>query len=204
MYNKIVGEATYMLRSVLNDKNISLYQLEKASHISHATLNDIYNERSNIDNCSILVMSKIAASLNMDIDDLYKKLTYRDLSLFTYNEDFDLFKSDTLQRLKREKEEDFIKRMATTDVINNYYQNNKYKEALYLLALLDYLSKKNSLPLLKQYDYLRDYKLDKVYVSKSLYLLLAYKSTTVTSIYKECIKEFLKYNIVEAEIDNVI
>ena len=204
MYNKIVGEATYMLRSVLNDKNISLYQLEKASHISHATLNDIYNERSNIDNCSILVMSKIAASLNMDIDDLYKKLTYRDLSLFTYNEDFDLFKSDTLQRLKREKEEDFIKRMATTDVINNYCQNNKYKEALYLLALLDYLSKKNSLPLLKQYDYLRDYKLDKVYVSKSLYLLLAYKSTTVTSIYKECIKEFLKYNIVEAEIDNVI
>ena len=204
MYNKIVGEATYMLRSVLNDKNISLYQLEKASHISHATLNDIYNERSNIDNCSILVMSKIAASLNMDIDDLYKKLTYRDLSLFTYNEDFDLFKSDTLQRLKREREEDFIKRIATTDVINNYYQNNKYKEALYLLALLDYLSKKNSLPLLKQYDYLRDYKLDKVYVSKSLYLLLAYKSTTVTSIYKECIKEFLKYNIVEAEIDNVI
>lgn len=204
MYNKIVGEATYMLRSVLIDKNISLYQLEKASHISHATLNDIYNERSNIDNCSILVMSKIAASLNMDIDDLYKKLTYRDLSLFTYNEDFDLFKSDTLQRLKREREEDFIKRMATTDVINNYYQNNKYKEALYLLALLDYLSKKNSLPLLKQYDYLRDYKLDKVYVSKSLYLLLAYKSTTVTSIYKECIKEFLKYNIVEAEIDNVI
>ena len=204
MYNKIVGEATYMLRSVLNDKNISLYQLEKASHISHATLNDIYNERSNIDNCSILIMSKIAASLNMDIDDLYKKLTYRDLSLFTYNEDFDLFKSDTLQRLKREKEEDFIKRMATTDVINNYYRNNKYKEALYLLALLDYLSKKNSLPLLKQYDYLRDYKLDKVYVSKSLYLLLAYKSTTVTSIYKECIKEFLKYNIVEAEIDNVI
>ena len=204
MYNKIVGEATYMLRSVLNDKNISLYQLEKASHISHATLNDIYNERSNIDNCSILVMSKIAASLNMDIDDLYKKLTYRDLSLFTYNEDFDLFKSDTLQRLKREKEEDFIKRMATTDVINNYYRNNKYKEALYLLALLDYLSKKNSLPLIKQYDYLRDYKLDKVYVSKSLYLLLAYKSTTVTSIYKECIKEFLKYNIVEAEIDNVI
>ena len=193
-----------MLRSVLNDKNISLYQLEKASHISHATLNDIYNERSNIDNCSILVMSKIAASLNMDIDDLYKKLTYRDLSLFTYNEDFDLFKSDTLQRLKREKEEDFIKRMATTDVINNFYQNNKYKEALYLLALLDYLSKKNSLPLLKQYDYLRDYKLDKVYVSKSLYLLLAYKSTTITSIYKECIKEFLKYNIVEAEIDNVI
>ena len=193
-----------MLRSVLNDKNISLYQLEKASHISHATLNDIYNERSNIDNCSILVMSKIAASLNMDIDDLYKKLTYRDLSLFTYNEDFDLFKSDTLQRLKREKEEDFIKRMAATDVINNYYQHNKYKEALYLLALLDYLSKKNSLPLLKQYDYLRDYKLDKVYVSKSLYLLLAYRSTTVTSIYKECIKEFLKYNIVEAEIDNVI
>ena len=94
--------------------------------------------------------------------------------------------------------------MAATDVINNYYQNNKYKEALYLLALLDYLSKKNSLPLLKQYDYLRDYKLDKLYVSKSLYLLLAYKSTTVTSIYKECIKEFLKYNIVEAEIDNVI
>ena len=97
-----------MLRAILDSKNISLYQLEKTSNISHATLNDIYNERPNINNCSILVISKIAESLNMQIDDLYKKLTYNDLSLFAYNETFDLFKSNTLQQLKRIGEEDYI------------------------------------------------------------------------------------------------
>ena len=107
-----------MLRAILSNHNISLYQLEKISHISHATLNDIYNERSNINNCSVLVMSKIAASLNMDIDSLYKKLAYDDLSLFTYSEDFDLFKSSTLQRLKNEGEETFLRRVVGPDQQN--------------------------------------------------------------------------------------
>lgn len=192
-----------MLRTILNDKNITLYQLEKASNISHATLNDIYNERSNINNCSILVMSKIAASLNMQIDDLYKKLSYNDLSLITYDESFDLFKSNALQQLKKVGEDIFLNQILINNTIDEYYKSEDYLKALYLLSLVDYLYTKRNMPLLTKYNELRNKKLDKVYVQKSIYLLLLMKIKTMTSIYKECIKEFLKHNIVEANIDEV-
>ena len=192
-----------MLRVLLDSKNVSLYQLEKTSHISHATLNDIYNERSNIDNCSIAVISRIANALNISIDQAYKILTYNDLSLIAYNEQFDLFKSHTLQQLKNIGEASFIETILKDDLINSYFRNKKPLEALYLLSLLDYIMKKNGNPLLKEYDVLRDYKLDKLYVSKSVYLLLTMRLVTITKIFKESLKVFWKRNIVEGEINNI-
>ena len=193
-----------MLRAILNAKQISLYRLEKNSHISHATLNDIYNERSNIDNCTVLVMSKIAKALNMSTDDLYSMLAYNDLSLFAYDDEFDLFKSNALQQLKRIGEKAFIKNVLESSSIESLYKDKKYLESLYLLSLLDYLFSKNKKPLLKQYDSLRSCRLNKIYVSKSIYLLLIMKRITVSNIYKESIKEFLVHNIVEANINDVV
>ena len=192
-----------MLRAILNDKNMSLYELEKASSISHATLNDIYNERSNINNCTISIMSKLANALNIDIDNLYKTLTYNDLSLFAYNEDFDLFKSNTLQFLKTMDEVSFIARIVKSEQIEQYFSRRKYLEALYLLSLVDYLSSKNKIPPLNKFNDIRECKCKKIYISKSLYILLSMKQITVTSIFKDALKEFLKHNIVEAEIENV-
>ena len=182
---------------------MSLYELEKISSISHATLNDIYNERSNINNCTISIMSKLADALKMNIDELYKTLNYDNLSLFAYNSDFDLFKSDTLQRLKKTDESSFITSVIESKEIENYFFEKKYLEALYLLSLVDYLCAKNSIPRLNQYDIFREYKFEKIYVSKSIYVLLTLKQIKVTDIYKTAIKEFLKHNIVEAEIDKV-
>ena len=192
-----------MLKAILNSKNMSLYELEKISSISHATLNDIYNERSNINNCTISIMSKLADALKMNIDELYKTLNYDNLSLFAYNSDFDLFKSDTLQRLKKTDESSFITSVIESKEIENYFFEKKYLEALYLLSLVDYLCAKNSIPRLNQYDIFREYKFEKIYVSKSIYVLLTLKQIKVTDIYKTAIKEFLKHNIVEAEIDKV-
>ena len=204
LYNIIVGGTTYMLRAILHNKNISLYQLEKTSHISHATLNDIYNEKSNINNCSIVVMAKLASALSMDIDELYKTLIYEDLSLFAFDDDFDLFKSNTLQQLKRMGSDSFIDDLIENSTIDKYYQEEDYLKALYLLSLVDYLTALKGLPLLKQFDYLRDYRLDKIYISKSLFLLLETRHITTTKFFKKCIKEFIEHNIVEAEIDDVI
>lgn len=193
-----------MLRAILSFKNISLYHLEKTSQISHATLNDIYNERSNIDNCSISTISNIARSLNMEIDDLYKKLIYNDLSLFAYSDQFDLFKSNTLQRMKRMGEDAFVNHLIESDAIGVYHRTNNDIVALYLLSLLDYLLSKSNKPTLEKYNDLRKKKLDKIYISKSIYLLLKTKHITITSIYKECIKEFLNHNIIEANVYDVI
>ena len=203
LYFIIVGEATYMLRAILHNKNMSLYELEKTSSISHATLNDIYNERSNINNCTISIMSKLADALKINIDELYKTLNYDNLSLFAYNSDFDLFKSDTLQRLKATDEIMFVNKTIESKTIDDYFFSKKYAESLYLLSLIDYLSKKNNIHLCKEYDRIREYKCEKIYVSKSIYLLLAMKQINVTDIFKNAIKEFLKHNIIESEIDKV-
>ena len=192
-----------MLRAILHNKNMSLYELEKASSISHATLNDIYNERSNINNCTISIMSKLADALKINIDELYKTLNYDNLSLFAYNSDFDLFKSDTLQRLKATDEIMFVTKTIESNSINDYFFSKKCAESLYLLSLIDYLSKKNNIPLCKKYDRIREYKCEKIYVSKSIYLLLTMKQTKVTDIFKSAIKEFMKHNIIESEIDEV-
>ena len=189
-----------MLRVILNERNQSLYQLEKTSCVSHATLNDIYNEKYNVDNCSVSIMSKIANSLSMSIDSLYSYLSYKDLSLITYDDDFDLFKSNTLQRLKRVGKEVFLNDILSNHSIDELYNDKKYAKALYLLSLLDYLSDE----LHSEYNHLRDMKLDKLYVSKSIYLLLLTKIIKISDVYKESIKTFLDHNIVEAEIDNVI
>ena len=189
-----------MLRVILNDRNQSLYQLEKTSHISHATLNDIYNEKYNVDNCSISIMSKIANSLSMSIDSLYSYLSYDDLSLITFDDDFDLFKSNTLQRLKVVGKEEFIDDVISSHSIDSLYNDKQYAKALYLLSLVNYLSDEFH----SEYNYLRDIKLDKLYVSKSIYLLLLTKIIKISDVYKESIKTFLDHNIVEAEIDNVI
>lgn len=192
-----------MLKAILNQKNMSLYKLEKSSLVSHATLNDIYNEKTNINNCTISIMSKIANALDLKIEDLYRMLTYDDVSLFSYNEDFDLFKSNILQYLKTMDEVSFVARIVSSKDIENYFLQKRYLESLYLLSLIDYLSNKNSIPLLEQYNHIRDYKCKKIYVSKSIYLLLTMKQIKVTEIYKNAIKEFLNHNIIEAEIENV-
>ena len=180
-----------MLRAILNEKNMSLYKLEKSSLVSHATLNDIYNEKTNINNCTISIMSKIANALDLKIEDLYRMLTYDDISLFAYSEDFDLFKSNTLQYLKNMDEVSFIARIVSSKEIENYFLEKKYLESLYLLSLIDYLSNKNSIPLLEQYNHIRDYKCKKIYVSKSIYLLLMMKQIKVTEIYKNSLIAFL-------------
>ena len=193
-----------MLRTILNEKNISLYQLEKSSQISHATLNDIYNERINIDNCSVSTMSKLAKALNMTIDELYDKLAYKDLSYFAYDDDFDLFKSNTLQQLKRMSADAFVKHVITNAFIDSYYQNKDYVKAFYLLSLIDYLCETNNIPITHDYDYLRGIRLSKTFISKSLYLLLLTKNIKITEVYKECIRTFKDHNILEAQIDNVV
>lgn len=193
----------YMLRALLESKNMSAYKLEKSSHISHATLMDLYNEKTNIEKCSSSLLHKLAASLNMKMDDLYKVLTYEDLSLFTCNKNFDLYKSFLLQELNELKDNAFLKKYLTNNEVEDNFKNKKYECSLYLLSLIDYLCIRNNLPLVKNYECIREYKLDKIVVPESVFILFSYKKAKVSQIYKECIPIFKQHNIIEAKIDDV-
>ena len=192
-----------MLKVLLNSKNMSVYKLEKTSNVSHATLNDLYNERTNVEKCSGSLIHDIAKALNMSMDKLYAILSYDDLSLITYNDSFDLFKSNVCHELLDLDYKTFLKKHLSKNTVEKYYKENKVLESLYLLSMIDYLCLSHNIPLVKQYNNLREYKLDKLYVPKSIYLLLKSKNAKISELYNNSINEFINHNIMEANIHDI-
>ena len=192
-----------MLRAILDSKGMSLYKLEKESGVSHATLNDIYHEKSNVDNCSVIILSKIAEVLHMSLDELYSTLKYEKMNQFVVLKDFDLFKSNICHDLKRLGDIDFINHVMDKKLIDYYFDDEQYHKALYLLSFIDYLCVKNNIPLIDEYDELREYRLDKIYISGSGYLALETHATTYDNLIQNSNPYFYKHNIVEGDIYDV-
>ena len=75
--------------------------------------------------------------------------------------DFELFKSNVCHRLKESGDIEFIANLLKSRDIDKYYARKWYPEALYLLAMLDYISKENDIPICSDYDGLRKARLSK-------------------------------------------
>ena len=192
-----------MLRLLLNAKGTSLYRIEKSANIPHATLNDLWNERTDASKCSSSLLHDLSCALGMTMDALYDVLTYQDLSLLAYDEDFDLFKSNVCQELRNLGHKAFLLQHLKQRTPLEYYKKGLLKESLYMLSMCDYLCLEHHLPLAKEFDQLRSYKLDRLYCSKSIVLLLLSRGAKIADLYNASIQEFLKHNIMEAEIDRV-
>ena len=72
---------------------------------------------------------------------------------------FEVFKSNTCHQVKDMGDIPFIIQLLKTDQIRKLYEKKWYPEALYLLAMLDYLSKENKVPICKNYNDIRNSKL---------------------------------------------
>ena len=193
-----------MLRAILEKKNMSMYKLEKSSNLSHATLSDLLNEKTKAENCSSYLIKELSSSLNMSMDNLYDKLTYKDLSAIKFDRDFDLFKSNIAHELHSIKYQKFLRKYLTNDEIIDLFENKRKKEALYLVALIDYLCQIHSLPIPTKFSDIRNFKLDCYCVPESLYRLMETKQILFSTIFKQSIPSFRDHNIIEAEIENVI
>ena len=81
------------------------------------------------------------------------------------------------------------------DIIAKYWNEGNTLYSLYLLATLDYLSKKNDIPVAMEYDSYRKYKLKSpFYVRDDIYREIEIIER------KKCIPEFERYNILEGEL----
>ncbi|MEG2487541.1 hypothetical protein [Anaerorhabdus sp.] len=92
------------------------------------------------------------------------------------------------------------------DEITKYFEYGLYAESLYLLAMLDYLSNLNEIPLCDKYDSLR-----KVCFKEPLYpdsirslTFVMNDEEILNKARKEAIPEFIRFNIVEGEVRNVV
>ena len=85
-------------------------------------------------------------------------------------------------------------------------RNGADKECFYLLAMLDYVSRINGIPLYSKYDNLRCMKLQTVVYPSGIIIesVLFPEKPVKANAYNSAIPEFKKFNIVESDVRNVV
>lgn len=81
-----------------------------------------------------------------------------------------------------------------------------YAESLYLLAMVDYLSRENNIPLCTNYDNIRACKLTEILYPISIIMLasVTQNNRCREESWNNAIPEYKRFNIVENEVRNVI
>lgn len=119
---------------------------------------------------------------------------------------FENFKCNLLHRLKDEGDLKFLYNALLKDEVSRLFEEKSYAESLYTLALIDYLSRIHNIELVNRYEQIRKQKMKELLFSPDVLLLDA---TYPQSGYKEravanAIPEFLRHNIVEGDVRNVV
>ncbi len=181
------------IKQYLEDNGISIYKVANSAAVAYPTVFNIVNGKVDILNCALGVVKRIADSLNITIDEL--------LALCDKNYTFALFRGEQCHLVKRMGEIDYVINLLETKKIDHYLKLGMKAETLYLLAMLDYLSKRNNLPICKDYNEIRKYKLEKMLFppDTDLSQSLLGKNPRKEAL-KHAIPEFLEYNIVECEV----
>lgn len=184
------------LKSILNSKGISQYKLSQMCKIPYTTINDIYNERTRLMNCSAETVYKLAKALNLTVEYLLED---------SQRNSFELFKSNVCHKLKELTDINFVIELLESNQIRIYYERHWYPECFYLLATLDYISRINNIPLCKEYNDIRQHKLEDVIYPSSIMAMywLKHDENIKKEAFEKSIPEYRKYNIVESEIRNV-
>ena len=192
-----VGVDIY-LNDLIEKKGESLYSISKIYHIPYMTLNDVVNGKTSLEKCSAETVYKLAKALGVTTDELLFPYLNKRIS-------FELFKSNVCHRLKESGDIDFVKETVSSNDIEIYHRMSWYPECLYLLAMVDYISRINNIPLNDKYDEFRKLKLKEILYPTGVLILsdvLNDEHAKETAI-KECIPEFLRFNIIESDIRNV-
>lgn len=186
------------IRQLLQEKNMSVYNLSKNSGIPYTTVSDIITGKAKLEKCSAQTVYLLSKSLDVSMEALLE-------SCFTERTSFELFKSNVCHRLNKTGDINFIIETLEKDEIRKFYNCRWFPECFYLLAMLDYISRINSIPLCEEYNDLRTQKL-----KQPLYPSGIVASSLVSDItsekeraLKEAIPEFLRHNIIEGEVRNV-
>lgn len=189
------------INEIISQRGLSMYKLAKASGIPYTTISDICSGKTSIENCSSITLYKLSKVLGSSMENLMEGVNTK----VDYRSTFDVFKSNVCHQVKDLGDIDFLIDTLNSDRIRQYFNRGWYPESLYLLAMVDYLSRENNLPICQEYNDIRSKKL-----AEPLFPLGIVMASTVTKndrwkddSLRHAIPEFLRFNIVEGEIRNV-
>ena len=191
-----------IVTDLLEKENMSRYRLSKESGVAMTTITDICSGKANLDKCAAGTLYRIAKVLGVTVDSMLENNSEDKVD---YRCSFETFKSNTCHHLKDIGDIDFIIETLEADEIRKLYERSWYREALYLLAMVDYLSRINDLPLCTNYNDIRAQKLERPCFPAGV--IVSYAATGDERIKEKAlanaIPEFLRFNIVEGEVRNV-
>ena len=192
------------LNEMLEQKNITKYRLWKESGVPQATISDICTGKTRIEKCSAETIYRITKVLDVPMESLIAPAVQQ-AEEERHRPSFELFKSNTCHMVKDMGDIPFIIQLLKTNQIRNLYEKKWYPEALYLLAMLDYLSRENNVPICKNYNDIRTAKLQRPVYPSSVVILCKtlHSDAPKEECYRLAIPEFLRFNIVESEVRNV-
>jgi len=198
-YNLHIVRNTIMdINEILKKKKMSKYALSKQSNVPYATLSDICSDKTELKKCSGETIFKIAKALNVSMEDLLENCMEERIS-------FELFKSNVCHELKRLGDIDFLISKLQSNEIEEYWNKRWYPECLYLVAMVDYISRINDVPLCNKYDEYRNKKIKSIIYPSSILIryYLSNDEEYLNNAYINAIPEFKRFNIVENEVRNV-
>lgn len=168
----------------LKKKDMNIRMCSQMSGIPYGTLYPIIKGQVDIGTCSYYTVEKLA-----------RVLGYRPDQIVYHNEDFQTFRNNLHHRINRNELQTVLELIEDED-IEYYRMHSDYRKMLYVLATIDYISKKNDIPLCDKYDELRNMKLDEpFYVGDCL--LVGNRESDVLS-------EFAQYNIYEGDLYDAV
>lgn len=187
-----------IVNTLLAKRGMTKYKLAKISGIPQTTVVDICSGKAKIGNCSAETIYKLAKTLGVTMESLVADSVEHRTS-------FETFKSNICHAVKDMGDMDFLINTLESDKVRELYERSWYAEGLYLLAMIDYLSRENGFPLCAEYDDIRSAKLQRVIYPASILAMCAAwgNDEPKTESLREAIPEFLRHNIVEAEVRNV-
>ncbi|GHU96821.1 hypothetical protein FACS1894208_11870 [Clostridia bacterium] len=170
------------INELLAEKGVTRYRLAKESGLPQTTVTDICSGKARIECCSGETLYKLARTLDVSMESLLA-------DVMEYRPSFEMFKNDVCNHVRDMGDLDFIIDTLETGEIRKLWDKQWYPEALYLLAMVDYLSRENDLPLCADYADVRRARL-----TEPLYASGAHSAST------SAIPEFSQHNIIEAEV----
>ena len=187
-----------MLQKILKEKNMSIYECSKLTGIPYTTLSEMVRGKTRIEKCSAETVFKIAKLFNTTVEKLIEDAVEARL-------DFEIFKSNVCHIIKDTSDLDFIIEVLKEDEIRKYWNKGWYPESFYILAMVDYVSRINNIPLCNKYNDIRNKSLKNRIYPRDIELIQ--KLNPNSKIKEECLEkaipEFLRFNIIESEIENV-
>ena len=188
-----------MINKLLKEKNITKYRLSKDSGIPYSTISDICSGKTSLEKCSAETVYKLSRILDVSMEQLLEQYLLPRAS-------FELYRSNLCHYVKEKGDIEFVIEVLEHNDIRTYYQRKWYPECFYLLAMLDYLSRVNNIPLCTDYNDLRTCKL-----SEPIYPLSVIAASAVSpneqikeTALKNSIPEFARFNIIETEVRDVV